>query len=162
MELVASLFAATATAAAAAAPAAATAVSAAGATAGAVSAAAGASSVLSILQGVATAGSAVLGLASGISQSMQEDLAAKAEANRIKREELIKIGQLRVAFAGSGVDVTTGQALSLESDIQKQAKFEIGLAKATGQMRSTAALIKGAGNALYLGGGGLIDIARRG
>ena len=80
----------------------------------------------------------------------------------IKREELIKIGQLRVAFAGSGVDVNSGQVLSLESDVQNQAKFEIGMAKATGQMRSTAALIKGAGNALYLGGGGLIDIARRG
>lgn len=154
MELVASLFAATAAAAPAA--------GAAAAAGSLTSVAAGASGALSILQGVATAGSSLFSLASGFSQSQAEDLAAKAEANRIKREELIKIGSLRVAFAGSGVDVSSGQPLSLEEDLQSQADFEIGTARNTGKMRSTAALLKGAGQAFGTASNGLIDIARRG
>lgn len=145
MELVAALFSATT---AAAAPAAA--------------AAAGASSALSILQGVATAGSALFSLASGMSQSRQEDLAAKAEALRIKREELIKIGQLRVAFAGSGIDISGGQALALEEGIRSQAAFETGLAETSGEMRASSARLRGYGQAFGTAAGGLIDIARRG
>ena len=159
MELVASLFAATAAAAPAAGAAAAGAAGAAGSLA---SVAAGASGALSILQGAATAGSALFSLASGFSQSQAEDLAAKAEANRIKREELIKIGQLRVAFAGSGVDIDSGQPLSLEQDLQSQADFEIRTARNTGKMRSQSALLKGAGQAFGTATTGLIDIARRG
>jgi hypothetical protein len=154
MELVASLFAATAAAAPAA--------GAAGAAGSLATVAAGTSGALSILQGAATAGSALFSLAGGISGSQAEDLAAKAEANRIKREELIKIGQLRVAFAGSGVDIGSGQPLSLEEDIRSQADFEIGTARATGKTRSTNALLKGAGQAFGTVSNGLIDIARRG
>lgn len=149
MELVVGLFTAGATAAPAA--------------AGAAAAGIGtASSALSILQGVATAGSALFSLASGYSQSVQEDLAAKAEANRIKREELIKIGQLRVAFAGSGVDISAGQPLALENDVRSQADFEIGMARSTGRMRSANALLRGAGQAFGTASNTLIDIARRG
>ena len=147
MELVATLFTATA----AAAPAAATAAT-----------AAGASSALSILQGVATAGSALFSIASGNSQARQEDLAAKAEALRIKREELIKIGQLRVAFAGSGIDISSGQPAVLEEGIRRQAEFETGLAETSGEMRANAARMKGYGQAFGTGASGLIDIARRG
>jgi hypothetical protein len=149
MELVAALFTATT---AAAAPAAAT----------AATAAAGASSALSILQGVATAGSALFSLASGQSQARQEDLAARAEALRIKREELIKIGQLRVAFAGSGIDISSGQPAALEEGIRSQAAFETGLAETSGEMRASAARMKGFGQAFGQGASGLIDIARRG
>lgn len=145
MELVASLFAAS---------------SAAAAPAAAATAAVGASSALSVLQGVATAGSALFSLASGFAQGKQEDLAAKAEANRIKREELIKIGQLRVAFAGSGVDISGGAAL--EGDIRSQAAFETEMAESSGQMRAASARLRGAGHAFKAATGGLIDIARRG
>ncbi len=146
MELVAALF----TAATAAAPAA------------AATAAVGASSALSVLQGVATAGSALFSLASGQAQGRQEDLAAKAEALRIKREELIKIGQLRVAFAGSGVDISSGQPAALEQSIQSQAAFETGLVETSGEMRANAARMKGISQAFGTGASGLIDIARRG
>jgi hypothetical protein len=145
MELVAGLFAVAGPAAGAA---------------GAATAVAGASTALSVLQGVATVGSAVFSLASGFSQATQEDLAAKAEANRIKREELLKIGQLRVAFAGSGVDISGGQAL--EDDIRSQADFEIGMARSTGKMRSANAMLRGVGQAFGTATGGLIDIAKRG
>jgi hypothetical protein len=146
MELVATLFTATT---AAAAPAAAT-------------AAVGASSALSVLQGVATAGSALFSLASGLSQGRQEDLAARAEAVRIKREELTKIGQLRVAFAGSGIDIASGQAATLEEGIRDEADFETGLALTSGRMRANAARMKGYAQAFGTAAGGLIDIARRG
>jgi hypothetical protein len=158
MELVASLF----TAAAASAPAAGAAAGAAGAAGSLASVAAGTSGALSILQGAASAGSALFSLASGFSGAKAEDLAAKAEANRIKREELIKIGQLRVAFAGSGIDIGGGQALSLEEDLQSQADYEIGTARATGKMRSTNALLKASGQAFGTVTNSLIDIARRG
>lgn len=148
MELVAVLFTATAAAAPAA--------------AGVATAAAGASSALSILQGVATAGSAIFSLASGFSQANQEDLAATAEAQRIKREELIKIGQLRVAFAGSGVDISAGQPATLEGSILDQSEFETGLARSSGDMRAASARLKGVGQAFGTATNGLIDIARRG
>ena len=149
MELVAALFTAATTAAA---PAAAT----------AATAAASASSALSILQGVATAGSALFSLAAGDSQAKQEDLAARTEAVRIKREELIKIGQLRVAFAGSGIDISSGQPAALEESIRTQSAFEQELALSSGQMRSASARMKGVGQAFGTATGGLIDIARRG
>jgi hypothetical protein len=145
MELVAALFTATTAAAPAA-----------------VTAAAGASSAMSILQGVTTAGSALFSLASGSSQARQEDLAAKAEALRIKREELIKIGQLRVAFAGSGVDIGSGQTAALEEGIRSQASFETRLVETSGEMRANAARMKGISTAFGQGAGGLLDIARRG
>jgi hypothetical protein len=125
-------------------------------------AAAGASTALSVLQGVATAGSALFSLASGFSQAKQEDLAAQTEALRIKREELIKIGQLRVAFASSGVDISAGQPATLEEGIRDQSQFEQGLALSTGEMRASSARLKGIGQAFGTVGGGLIDIARRG
>lgn len=132
------------------------------AAAGAATAAAGASSALSILQGVATAGSALFSLASGSAQAKQEDLAARAEALRIKREELIKVGQLRVAFAGSGVDISSGQPAALEQSRHDQAEFERGLALTSGEMRATSARMRGFGQAFGQAAGGLIDIARRG
>ena len=147
VELVASLFAATT---AAAAPAA------------AATAAVGASSALSILQGVATAGSALFSLASGESQAKQEDLSSKAEALRIKREELMKIGSLRVAFAGSGVDLSGGQPLSLESDIRTQSDYQRGLAQTSGDIRAESARMKGYGEAFGTAGKGLISLVRRG
>lgn len=159
MELVIGLFSA------AAAPAAATAggIAAAGATAGTIGAAAGGmSTALSILQGVATAGSALFSLASGASQGQQEDLAARTEALRIRREELIKIGQLRVAFAGSGIDISAGQPATLEGGIRDQSEFEQGLALSSGEMRANSARLKGVGQAFGTATSGLIDIARRG
>ncbi len=155
MELVVGLF----TAATAAAPAAAGTAAAAGTLA---TATAGASTALSVLQGVTTAASAIFALGSGFAQSQQEDLAARAEALKIQREELIKIGQLRVAFAGSGIDLSAGQPLALEQSIQQQSDFEQGIARSTGDLRSANARLRGFGQAAGTASQGLISIARRG
>lgn len=158
MELVVGLLAASASAAPVAAGAAAGATAVGTAAAGAATA----STVLSVLQGAASVGSAIFSLASGLSEAQAQDQAAQIEAQRIKREELQRIGKLRVAFAGSGIDISSGQPATLEEGIREESEFERQLALGTGRMRASSARMRGYGQAFGTGSNALIDIARRG
>jgi len=154
MELVAGLFAAGGAAG--------TGAAAAGTAAAAGSAIGFGSTALSVLQGVATAGSALMSISAGASQARAEDRASQLEALRIQREELQKVGKMRVAFAGSGVDISSGQAASLEQSVRDQSDFEQGLVRTRGRIRAQSARLSGFGKAFGTASGGLIDIARRG
>jgi hypothetical protein len=149
MELVIGLFASAATAAPAA-------------VGTAVAGATAASTALSVLQGGLTAASALFSLASGFSEGQAEDQAGQLEAQRIKREELQNIGKLRVAFAGSGIDISSGQPATLEDSIREESAFERELAIGTGSMRAANARLRGFGQAAGTASNALIDIARRG
>lgn len=191
MELALSAFAAAGTAGAAAASTSAAAW-AAGTTittaAGVTSSLAAGASALGTLSTVATVGSAVatiIGGALGYQQSQQQAdvaemnaMAAETEAAerslRIRREMVQKVGAARVAFAGSGLDISSGQAI--EAGYKSEADFETSLARSGGQIaaasgrataasyrtRSYASLVDAAAKA----GGSLannnISIARRG
>lgn len=191
MELAASAFLAAAPAAAAGAE-----IGAAGAMAGAVAAApaaaattaAAGSGVLSALQGGATIASMVSSLFAGVSgyQSHQSQsrfaeinaeqtrLAAEEDALRIKREMVQRIGANRVAFAASGLDISSGAAI--EDGLRSQADFEIGLNDAraragyaggmakAGSLSSqgTGSLVASAAKALGTGVDYALDLKRRG
>lgn len=166
VEIVASLFATAATAAPAAAATTASAASAAAAAAGwtttVVSTASTASSALSVLQGVATAGSLITQIASTRKQMRQEDLASKQEALNIQREYIQKVGANRVAFAGSGLSLGSGQNDAIESSLEEQKDFETEISRTNGRMRVNAAALKGASGLINTAGNFAIDIAKRG
>ncbi|MFA7504281.1 MAG: hypothetical protein WCZ28_06245 [Burkholderiaceae bacterium] len=150
--------------------------------------AAGASTALSVLQGVATAGSILSSLAGGLSayaeaqtnadlarlQGNQEVLASEEAAIRIKRDLVQKTGAARVAFAASGLDISSSQ--EVERDLAAQAEFETGIEKQNARIRRAQALARagqletsGSMSLLAAGGKALasgadfgIDIARRG
>lgn len=166
MEIVASLFATAATAAPAAAATTATAATAAATAAGwtttVVGTASTASSALSVLQGVATAGSLITQLAATRNQMRQEDLASKQEALNIQREYIQKVGANRVAFAGSGLSLGSGQSEAIEDSLAEQRDFEDEISRTNGRMRINAAALKGAGGLINTAGNFAIDLAKRG
>lgn len=150
--------------------------------------AAGASTALSVLQGVATAGSILSSLAGGLSafseaqtnaelarlQGNQEVLASEEHALRIKREMVQKVGAARVAFAASGLDISSSR--EVERDLEAQAQFETGIERQNTRIRraqalaragqlqtsGTMSLIASGAKALTAGANFGIDIARRG
>ncbi|CAN1721995.1 conserved exported protein of unknown function [Hyphomicrobium sp. 1Nfss2.1] len=163
------------TAAAGGAAAAGTAIAGGAAAAGAAASWAGiGSTALSVISGVMTAGSVLSSLAGGQMsnqeaqlQAAQVDLQSREEAARIKTEELQKIGATRVAFAGSGVSLSSGDAI--ESGLRSDADFETELA--TGSSTAKAAqirlsgkgkLIAAAGDAAGAAGNLALSLARRG
>ncbi len=114
--------------------------------AGASSALLASSGVLGTLSTVATIGSSVatlLGGALGYRQAQQQADVAEMNASaaeteaaersyRIRRELVQKVGQARVAFAGSGLDISSGDAI--EAGYRREADFETSLAKSAGQI----------------------------
>jgi len=70
-----------------------------------------------------------------------ERLSAEAETLRIKRDYLTKVGAARVAFAGSGLDISSGDAI--EGSLKDQADYETSLAVAGGQSRAAQSLARG-------------------
>ncbi len=108
------------------------------------------STALSVLQGVMTAG-AVLSQMSGGSIAKQEsqlqadaiNLQSREQALRIKTEELQKIGASRVAFAGSGVSLASGDPV--EDAISSQSDFEQSLTRDSGDVKSQQIRLSGKG-----------------
>lgn len=145
-------------------------------------------SALSVLQGLATVGSmtataigGIGALASGLAASEQAKLQGEAayvesqdRANRIRRELVQKVGDARVAFAASGLDISS--AAAVERDLRSQSAYETEIERLNGlsrqaQARSrvrqlrTGAYMDLAGAATRAGGQYLdyrIDIAQRG
>lgn len=137
---------------------------AAGAAAAATATAATAGS-LAALQGTLTAASAIASIVGGglgayeaYQASQQEKLAGRQEElaslqrqNELKRDLVIKTGAARVAFAASGVDISS--AAPIEADLAHQAAYETTIEKqnarirrAQASMRSRQALTRGAGS----------------
>ena len=114
------------------------------------------STTLGVLQGVTTAASMVSTLAGGLgaysenktmaqlseAQATEARLAGEEKALRIRKEAAQKLGQMRVGFAGSGVDIGTGNELSLEDSLQSQAKFETSIEQNNANMRATMARMR--------------------
>jgi hypothetical protein len=132
------------------------------------------SSALSVLQGAATVGSALATLGAGQAQvadaklqSSASALEARSHSLRIREEELEKIGQVRVGFAASGVDLSSGAAL--ENRVSSDSSFERGMARTTGRISSGQIKLRGKnamlGAAAQAGGKAadfVLDLARRG
>ncbi len=141
----------------------------------------GLSTALSVGSAISTILGGVAGYQNAQSQSKLASLNADAamleaeeKALRIRREYVQKVGAARVAFAGSGLDISS--ATAIESGYGREADFETGLAlnggrirQASGeiqadtyQRRGMASLVEAAAKA----GGTLMDnkisIARRG
>lgn len=170
-----------------------------GAAAGGTAAAAGAgglfsglltagSSTLGILQGVATAASVASTLVGGVGSLVQgfqqadiaklqgnsEYLASEQKALQIRRDLVQKVGEARVAFAGSGLDISS--ATAVESDLRNQAAYATDIEKTNAETNRQMAVLRAkqyrtngvldlAGASLkaagQIGGYGL-DIAKRG
>lgn len=102
-----------------------------------------------------------------------ERLAAEAEANRIQKDLMRKIGDSRVAFAGAGLDVSSGR--EIEQSLRDQAEFETDLSAAGADARAAGrraqassmrtqgygSLIAAAGKAADRGVDTYLDIAKR-
>ena len=92
--------------------------------------------VLSTATMISAAVGGGMGYASNMAQADAQGLQAQAEAIKIKRELVQKIGAARVAFAGSGLDVSG--AAPIESSLVSQGDYEVGLSKNTANMRAAA------------------------
>lgn len=158
--------------------------SAAAATTGAAAASSG---VLSAVQSAVTVGSMVAtalgGYAGYQSHKTQaafaeidagnEQVAAAAQANKIQRELIKRIGDARVAYAGSGLDISSGS--DIEASLRSQADYETSIAYGGGNMRaagrraqvgslltqSTGSLISAAGKIADRGLDTYLDVSRR-
>lgn len=167
---------------------AATAATAAGAAAAGGTAAGIGSMGLGLLQGAVSAVSLISATLGGLASKQSSDaraqfadldahserLNAQAEALRIKRDYLTKVGAARVAFAGSGLDISSGGAI--EDSLKSQAEYEIGRTEAGGELRAaqstaragayrqqgTAGLIQAAGKVAEIGSDWAISTRRRG
>lgn len=156
--------------------------------AGVTSSLAATSGVLGTLSTVATVASGVSSIVGGYMAYRQAQgqadvaelnagqarLDAEEKGLRIRRELVQKVGAARVAFAGSGLDISSAQAI--EQGYRAEADFETSLARTSGTMaaagqrmaaagyraRGVSAMIEGLGRA----GAGYardeISIARRG
>ncbi len=132
------------------APAATTAGTAAATAGTAATALGGLSTAASILQGVATIGSVLAGFSSASQAKLSGEAAmqeasfnagmarveasseAAASANRandLRRAALQKMGAARVAFAGSGLDISSGQLDAMEGDIANQTAYGLQIEK---------------------------------
>lgn len=114
------------------------------------------SGLLSTLQGGFSVASAVSSLLGGVSSyndaqskgkfaeidAEMERLKGEDQANRIKREMLQRVGDARVAYAGSGQDVSG--AGDIEASLRTQAGHETELALSGASLRHSASLAKAA------------------
>lgn len=130
------------------------------------------SGVLGTLSTVATVGSMAASILGGVAtynQSMGQaaiaDLnaeGARIEAQekslRIRRELAQKTGQARVAFAGSGLDISSASAI--ESGYRSEADFEIGLARTGGEIGAAGQRMQAAAYRTR-GFSGLVDAAAK-
>lgn len=151
-------------------------------------AATAASGALSALQTAATVTSMVSTLVGGIAgyqshQSQARFAGINAEAERLEaeskslaiRRELVKrIGDSRVAFAGAGLDISSGA--EIEGALRSDAEFQIGMAEAGGRVgaaageataasyraRGMGSLIGAAGDMARYGLGQALDLRKRG
>lgn len=165
-----------------------TVTTAAGATTALAPAAAITSGGLSALQTIATVGSMAATIFGGVGASAQAKqqaaleeinagqdlLEARERALRVKRDLVEKVGATRVAFAGSGLDISSGGPI--ERGLESDANFEIGLAETSGEIKAAGSLARAAGyrtraatslvtsaaKALGQAGRAGVDIARRG
>ncbi|MGE0698271.1 MAG: hypothetical protein AB7O57_04175 [Hyphomicrobiaceae bacterium] len=99
---------------------------------------------------------------------------SEEKAIRIRRELVQKTGAARVAFAGAGLDISSGSAI--EQGYRSEADAEIRFARSGGEIaaagqemagaqyrtRGYASLIEAAGRAAIGGGQQALSIARRG
>lgn len=158
---------------------------AAGTTVTAAGAASGALSTLSTVATVASMASTLIGGYGAFRQS--ESQAAMAELNasaarleaeekavRIRREYVQKVGAARVAFAGSGLDISSGAAI--EGGYAAEKDFETALARSGGEIaaagygmdaasarsRGRMSLVQAAARSAGAFGQDRISIARRG
>jgi len=146
------------------------------------------SSALGVLQGVATAASVASTIVGGVGsffegqnqaemsklQGNAEYIAGEQKALQIRRDLLQKIGEARVAFAGSGLDVSSAGAV--ESDLTNQADYATAIEKTNAEQSRQMALLRAkqyrTNGALDLAGASLkavgqaggygLDIAKRG
>lgn len=162
-ELAVAFFSTIGTAAATAAPAAATAAATAatsliptigGISAGAAGLATAGSSALTVLQGLATAGSLLSTVVGGVGafaqaqsdaqmaklQGTQDYITSQETAMRIRREMVQKTGDARVAFAGSGLDISSADAVT--GSIADQANFETEIERTNAQRKLAEARMK--------------------
>lgn len=118
------------------------------------------STVASVLSGVATAGSVLM----GVQQARQTEVAgeaayldsrissetAKLEGERaatqsaaraveIRREAVRKLAAARVAFAGSGLDVDSGQLLSIERSMDDEVGHALGMEESNARIARSEA-----------------------
>lgn len=70
-------------------------------------------------------------------QGQQAYQESELAAVRIRREAVQKIGAARVAFAGSGLDISS--AAAVENDLTAQANFETGIEEQNGLLRKAQA-----------------------
>lgn len=150
-------------------------------------AAAASSGALTALQSTVTVASMVSAALGGVSgytshrdqalfqglEAGNDKLAAAAEANRIQRELVKRIGDSRVAYAGAGLDTSSG--VDIENSLRRQADFETSIATTGGDMRAAgrraqqqATISQGYGSLISavgkIGDRGLdlsLDVARR-
>lgn len=167
-------------------------------------AALGSSLSLSVLGGVATAGSVIMGLQQAGQERFAGDVAAReagfnaevartegerqatqsaARAVEIRRAALERIGAARVAFAGSGLDISSRQLGAIEDSIAADATYGLDMEKANQRIARASADVRAGqyetqgvtgriaanarANAATLGGfvtgaKGLLSLARRG
>lgn len=146
------------------------------------------SSALGILQGVATAASVASTLVGGVGMAAEAEtnaklaslqgnadaLASQQKVLDIQRSLAQKTGEARVAFAASGLDISSASAI--EDDLSSQATYQTSIEKdnaqvnkAMAQMRATqyrtsgtVDMIGAAAKALGQAGGYGLDIAKRG
>lgn len=146
------------------------------------------SSALGVLQGLATAGSVISTLVGGVGafasgmQSAQqaklqgeaEQIASQEASARIRRDMVQKIGDARVAFAASGLDISSADAVT--SDLTSEANYQTeiernnaAIRQAQARMRArqyrTNAMFDMAGSIAKAGGQVAdfgLDVARRG
>jgi hypothetical protein len=128
------------------------------------------SSALGILQGVATAASVASTLVGGIGsyeegqqqaqiaklQGNSEYIASEQKALQIRRDLVQKVGAARVAFAGSGLDISSAGAV--ESDLRNQADYATAIEKTNAEQAKAMAALR----ASQYRSNGLIDLAGAG
>jgi hypothetical protein len=128
------------------------------------------SSALGILQGVATAASVASTIVGGIGSAVQgeqqaeiaklqgnsEYIASEQKALQIRRDLVQKVGAARVAFAASGLDISSANAV--EDDLTNQADFATAIEKTNAAQAKQMAAIR----ASQYRSNGLIDLAGAG
>lgn len=70
-------------------------------------------------------------------EAQQYEMAAEADATEIKRDLARKIGAARVAFAGSGLDISG--AGDIERGLDEQADYQLGQARTSGVLKAEGA-----------------------
>lgn len=116
---------------------------------------AAASTTLGVLQGAATTASLISSIVGGVSalgqgvmqsqlsemEAGQLKLASEQRALEIRKQHVKAVGATRVAFAGSGLDLSSADAI--EADLQHQADYATSIERTNATMRAIAAQRRG-------------------